>query len=194
MINFWSSLSQSKCFLLLTSSQRFWSCCSTLAANCSDVSSGVSVATYPWQRYLLTDGGEGEAHKGTGQVLCVHLISHSFKVILLPRVLLNLTERTGNRRGNEIWKNEMKDSSALFSIFSIFSIFSNVVCRCFPAAAPQPGAHYLIHHRGDGRTVLWADLAPLQSQRRTESMKRFHRRCQSEIRWVRTDVFVWTKM
>lgn len=27
--------------------------------------------------YLLTDSGEGEAHKGTGQILCVHLISHA---------------------------------------------------------------------------------------------------------------------
>lgn len=41
---------------------------------------------------LLADSGEGEAYKGTRQVLCVHLISHSFKVILLPCVLLNLTK------------------------------------------------------------------------------------------------------
>lgn len=43
--------------------------------------------------YLLADHGEGEAYKGTGQILCVHLISHSFKVILLPCVLLDLIKK-----------------------------------------------------------------------------------------------------
>ena len=48
--------------------------------------------------YLLADSGKGEAYKGTGQILCVHLISHSFKVILLPCVLFNL------RREKQGWK------------------------------------------------------------------------------------------
>lgn len=40
---------------------------------------------------LLANDRKGQAHKSTGQVLRVHLISYSFQVILLPRVLLNLT-------------------------------------------------------------------------------------------------------
>lgn len=63
------------------------------------------LSTYQWQRacwvgkewYLLTDSREGEAHKGTGQILCVHLIGHSFKVILLPCVLLNLTKKQARK-------------------------------------------------------------------------------------------------
>lgn len=40
--------------------------------------------------YLLTNYWERQAHKGTRQILSVHLIGYSFQVILLPCVLLNL--------------------------------------------------------------------------------------------------------
>lgn len=43
--------------------------------------------------HLLANYREGHAHKGTRQVLSVHLIGYSFQVILLPRVLLNLQQR-----------------------------------------------------------------------------------------------------
>lgn len=42
--------------------------------------------------YVLANYWEGQTHKGTGQVLCVHFIGYSFKVILLPCILLNLQQ------------------------------------------------------------------------------------------------------
>lgn len=47
--------------------------------------------------YLLANHRERQTHKGTWQVLGVHLIGYSFQVILLPRVLLNLQHRLGDK-------------------------------------------------------------------------------------------------
>lgn len=48
--------------------------------------------------YVLANYWEGQTHKGTRQILCVHFIGHSFKVVLLPCVLLNLQQRLHTKR------------------------------------------------------------------------------------------------
>lgn len=81
------------------------------------------------ERYLLADGGEREAHKGTGQILCVHLIRHAFQIILLPCVLFNLAKDNKHVHvtceGNE---GEKKKSSKV--------VFPSTDCPIWPADVP----------------------------------------------------------
>lgn len=108
--------------------------------------------------YLLAHSGEGEAYKGTGQIFCVHLISHSFKVILLPCVLLNLIKsETGKcctlvKKKIYIYTFKRKLVSKKKQFF--FQKMSNLVSRC-PTAQHQPGHYKLIHHLYGMRTGLW---------------------------------------
>lgn len=70
--------------------------------------------------YLLTNCREGQTHKGTRQIFCIHFICNSFQIVFLPRILLNLKNETNKQ------KNRYRDLNKMKTSFKIMNNFLNM--------------------------------------------------------------------